>query len=117
VFVGEETASVAFGAISRALPADAPVHGMVEVDGPADRLPMTEAISWRYRDGGSAADSTGLVKAVTGLDLPKEPGIAYVAGEVRTLQAVRAHFVRERGWPRRSVVLKPFWTPGRTGMD
>jgi hypothetical protein len=25
--------------------------------------------------------------------------------------------VRERGWPRRSVLTKPFWTPGKRGMD
>jgi NADPH-dependent ferric siderophore reductase len=44
-------------------------------------------------------------------------GTAYVAGEARTAQVVRAHLVRERGWPRRSVIIKPFWTPGRKGME
>ncbi|MEO3828389.1 SIP domain-containing protein [Actinomadura sp. B10D3] len=39
------------------------------------------------------------------------------AGEARTVQAVRAHLVRERGWPRRSVLVKPFWTPGKRGME
>lgn len=38
-------------------------------------------------------------------------------GEARTVQAVRAHLVGERGWPRRSVQVKPYWTPGRRGMD
>ncbi|WP_281259398.1 SIP domain-containing protein [Actinomadura meyerae] len=47
-----------------------------------------------------------------GLRRPAEPGIAYVAGEARTVQAVRAHLVRNRGRPRRSVLVKPFWTPG-----
>jgi NADPH-dependent ferric siderophore reductase len=117
VFVGEETALVAFGAIARALPTGAAVHGVIEVDGPDDRLPMPDTVSWRYRGGASAADSTALVAEVAGLDLPSEPGIAYVAGELRTLQAVRKHFVGNRGWPRRSVVVKPFWTPGRTGME
>ncbi|CNF48756.1 siderophore-interacting protein [Mycobacterium tuberculosis] len=40
-----------------------------------------------------------------------------VAGEARTAQAARAHLVRERGWPRGSVLVKPFWTPGRRGME
>jgi NADPH-dependent ferric siderophore reductase len=57
------------------------------------------------------------VKAVRALDLPAEPGVAYVAGEARTIQAVRAHLVRDRGWSRRDVVTKPFWTPGKTGLD
>ncbi|TDC16841.1 SIP domain-containing protein [Actinomadura bangladeshensis] len=65
----------------------------------------------------SAADSAALVEAVRGLDLPAEPGIAYVAGEARTVQAVRARLVRERGRPRRSVLVKPFWTPGERGME
>jgi NADPH-dependent ferric siderophore reductase len=117
VFVGDETASVAFGPMLRSLPTGADVHGVIEVDSPDDRLPLPEGVTWRYREGASAASSTALVEAVAKLTLPAEPGIAYVAGELRTLQAVRAHFTRDRRWPRRSVVIKPFWTPGRTGMD
>ncbi|HEX4704628.1 MAG TPA: siderophore-interacting protein [Pseudonocardiaceae bacterium] len=117
VFVGEETASVAFGPMARALPAGAPVFGVIEVDSPKDRLRLPDTVLWRYRDGASAVASDRLVAEVRKLELPDEPGIAYVAGELRTLQAVRRHFVRERGWPRKCVVIKPFWTPGRSGMD
>ncbi|MEU8661955.1 SIP domain-containing protein, partial [Actinoplanes philippinensis] len=46
-----------------------------------------------------------------------EPGRAYLAGEARTIQMVRRHLVEDRHWPRRSVLTKPFWTPGRKGMD
>jgi len=28
-----------------------------------------------------------------------------------------AHLVSERGWPRRSVLVKPFWAPGKRGME
>ncbi|WP_331717280.1 SIP domain-containing protein [Yinghuangia sp. ASG 101] len=49
-----------------------------------------------------------LVAAVGGLDRPDEPGVAYVGGEARTVQAVRAHLVGDRGRPRRSVLVKPF---------
>ncbi|WP_245668028.1 SIP domain-containing protein [Actinomadura macra] len=38
-------------------------------------------------------------------------------GEARTVQAVRAHLVGDRGWPRRSVLVKPFWTPGKRGLE
>nr|WP_268244740.1 SIP domain-containing protein [Microbispora rosea] len=58
-----------------------------------------------------------LVEMVRSLDLPHTPGVAYLAGEARECQAVRAHLVRERGWPRKAVVVKPFWTPGRRGLD
>ncbi|MFI0483631.1 siderophore-interacting protein [Actinomadura sp. 9N215] len=119
VFAGEETASVAFGAMLRAVGRDDPVHGVIEVAHPEDRLPLPrgDELTWRHRGDASAAGSETLVDAVRGLELPAEPGIAYVAGEARTVQAVRAHLVRERGWPRRSVLVKPFWTPGKRGME
>ncbi|MDN3351560.1 siderophore-interacting protein [Actinomadura sp. DC4] len=114
LFAGEETAAVAFGPMLRAL-GEVPVYGVVEADTPGDRLPVD--LTWRFREGTSAASSDSLVQAVRDLDLPDEPGTAYVAGEARTVQAVRAHLVRDRGWPRRSVVTKPFWTPGKKGME
>jgi NADPH-dependent ferric siderophore reductase len=114
LFAGDETAAVAFGPMLRAL-GDAPAYGVIEADTPADRLPVD--LTWRFREGAPAASSATLVDAVRELDLPDEPGVAYVAGEARTVQAVRSHLVRERGWPRRSVVTKPFWTPGKKGME
>lgn len=116
VFAGDETAAPAFAPMIRALP-EGSVYAVVEVDTPDDRLPLPGAVTWRYREGASPVASGGLVDAVRVLDLPDEPGAAYVAGEARTVQAVRAHLVRERRWPRRSVTVKPFWAPGKTGMD
>ncbi|WP_283136026.1 siderophore-interacting protein [Rhizohabitans arisaemae] len=112
LFAGDETAAVAFGALHRALPPSAAAYGAVVADGPADRLPpaRTGHLTWTYRPG-------ELVDAVRALNLPAEPGVAYLAGEARTCQAVRDHLVRERGWSRRDVVVKPFWAPGRRGMD
>lgn len=127
LFVGEETAAVAFGAIVRGLPSEAKIFGVIEVDGPQDQFALPRVgsgpgsdsgdLAWRFRDGASAADSATLVAAIRELSLPAEPGVAYVAGEARTCQAVRAHLVRERGWPRRSVLVKPFWAPGKRGME
>jgi NADPH-dependent ferric siderophore reductase len=115
LFVGEETASVAFGPMLRALPGTARVAGVVEVDTPQERLELD--LAYTYRDGAPAASSLSLLEAVRALDLPSEPGVGYLAGEARTIQLVRTHLVRERGWPRRSVLTKPFWTPGRKGLE
>ncbi|NUU23718.1 MAG: siderophore-interacting protein [Streptomycetaceae bacterium] len=119
LFVGEETASVALGAMLGALPDTARVFGAIETADPEDRLPLPRAgeLSRPLRGTESAASSAVLVNTVRALDLPDEPGIAYVAGEARTVQLVRNHLTRERGWPRRAVLTKPFWTPGKTGMD
>ena len=59
----------------------------------------------------------GLVEALRELALPDEPGVAYVAGEARVCQAVRRHLIKERAWPRTAVIVKPFWTPGKRGLD
>jgi NADPH-dependent ferric siderophore reductase len=117
LFVGEETASVAFGAMLRAIPAGERATAVIEVQDAADALPLVGDVHWHYRGDTSAADSKSLVQAVRGLTLPAKPGVAYLAGEARTIQAVRSYLVKEREWPRRSVITKPFWTPGKTGME
>ena len=118
VFAGEETASVGFGALSKAVAAESKLFGIVEVDTEAERLPLiTNSLTWTYRHGRPAASSSTLVDELRQLTLPDAPGLAYFAGEARTVQMLRAHFVIERGWPRQNVLTKPYWTPGRTGLD
>ncbi|MCV7421718.1 siderophore-interacting protein [Mycobacterium yunnanensis] len=116
VFAGDETASVAFAAMLRALPAGAEVHGVIEGESGATPLPLSRHLTHVER-AGTAADSAVLADAVRGLRLPRHPGVAYLAGEARTVQRLRSILVEERGWDRRHVVTKPFWTPGRVGMD
>jgi NADPH-dependent ferric siderophore reductase len=104
LFIGDATASVAFGAMTRALPASARVFGVIEAE---DRLRLPRALTW----------TDNLLDGLRDLDLPAEPGVAYLAGEARACQAARRHLVRDRGWPRKATVVKPFWTPGKRGMD
>ncbi|MGW1727168.1 siderophore-interacting protein [Streptomyces sp. NPDC002306] len=112
VFVGEETASVAFGSMLAALPEGARVSGCVETRTAADRLPVAHAerLDWVVRG------ETSLPDAVRRL-APGPGGVAYVAGEARTVQEVRRVLVREAGWDRRSVLTKPFWAPGKRGLE
>jgi NADPH-dependent ferric siderophore reductase len=109
LFVGDETASVAFGAMLRVLPAPAPAHVVLEA--PEDRLPLTRSDEITWTGAGA------LVDTLRALDLPAEPGVAYLAGEARACQAARRHLVHDRGWPRKATVVKPFWAPGKRGMD
>jgi NADPH-dependent ferric siderophore reductase len=84
---------------------------------PDGRLPLGPDVSWLYRDGRSAEASAPLLEAARRLELPREPGAVYLAGEARTVQMLRRHFVSERGWPRQLVRSKPFWAPGKRGLD
>jgi NADPH-dependent ferric siderophore reductase len=117
LFIGEETAAVAFASLMRALPPAARVLGVHQADTEADHVDLPRPLTRISRNGASAASSHQLVEAVAALALPDQPGAAYLAGEARTIQMVRAHLVDHRGWDRRDIVTKPFWTPGRRGMD
>ncbi|MHC3468277.1 siderophore-interacting protein [Streptomyces sp. 7R007] len=112
VFVGDETASVAFGAMLAALPDGARISGCVETRTPADRLPLRHAdrLDWLTRGASSLPDAVRRLAPAPG-------GIAYVAGEARTVQQVRQVLVREAGWDRRAVLTKPFWAPGKKGLE
>jgi NADPH-dependent ferric siderophore reductase len=116
LFAGEETASAAYWAMLRHNPGIT-AYAVIEIGGPEDSLPLPSTVHWNYRGSTSAAGSQTLLQAVRRLDLPPEPGLAYLAGEARTIQMIRSHLVEERHWPRRSVLTKPFWTPGRTGLE
>ncbi|ACZ88308.1 siderophore-interacting protein [Streptosporangium roseum] len=118
VFIGEETAGAAFGPMIRALGASAEVYGILESEASEHDLPMpgTRPLRRVHRHGAPAASSRVLLAAVAELDLPGNAGAAYVAGEARTCQLVRDFLVRERNWPRTSITVKPFWTPGKRGL-
>lgn len=117
VFAGEETASVAFAAMLRSMPSTADVYGVIEAATEPDHLPLARPLTRVERGDASAADSAVLADALSGLALPDHPGIAYLAGEARTIQTLRKILITERGWDRRQIRTKPFWTPGRTGME
>jgi NADPH-dependent ferric siderophore reductase len=133
LFVGEESASAAFGPMLRSLEPGAAVYGVLESESPEHDvlLPGPHELRRVHRRGTPAASSPTLLHAVTALELPdpvlgdaadagagppRPAGSAYLAGEARTCQMVRDHLVRERGWPRAAIKVKPFWTPGRRGM-
>ncbi|MET0700790.1 MAG: siderophore-interacting protein [Mycobacterium sp.] len=117
LFAGEETASVAYAAMLRSLPLDAEVYGVVEGAAETDHLPLARKLTHVERGTATAADSVVLADALRALPLPDQPGVAYLAGEARTIQSLRKILVTERGWDRRDIRTKPFWTPGRAGME
>lgn len=117
VFAGEETASVAFAAMLRSMRPTAEVYGVIEAATDSDHLPLSAPLIRVERGGAPAANSAVLADALRSLPLPDYPGVAYLAGEARTIQTLRKILITERGWDRRQIRTKPFWTPGRPGME
>lgn len=117
LFAGEETASVAFAAMVRSLPSTAEIYGVIEGAAASDHLALVRSLNHVERIEASAANSEVLAQALRDLRLPDQPGVAYLAGEARTIQTLRKILVTERGWDRRNIRTKPFWTPGRSGME
>ena len=113
LFVGDETACVAFGPMTRAALGDTTV--VAEVADPDDELPLAGDVRWVHRHERPASSSQSLVDALRAIDVPK--GTAYLAGEARTIQMVRALLVYDRGGSRRDITTKPFWTPGKRGLE
>ncbi len=118
LFVGEETASAAFGPMIRALPPETKTYVVSQSESPEHDVPLPGSVHLHrsHRNGGSAVSSIDLVTTLAELSLPDRPGRAYVAGEARTCQLVRTHLVQERGWERTHVRTKPFWAPGKQGL-
>jgi NADPH-dependent ferric siderophore reductase len=117
VFAGEETASVAFAAMLRSLEPAAEVHGVIEAASHADHLPLARPLHRVERGDAPAVNSAVLADGLRALRLPDHSGAAYLAGEARTIQTLRKILITERGWDRRQIRTKPFWTPGRTGLE
>src|SRR5204863_673435 len=94
LFAGDATAVPGAFAMMETLPEHVPAHAFLLVDGPEERQPFTgeashRTIAWRYETS-QMTESSGLVAAVTAVDLPEGQGHAYVAGEVALVSALKA---------------------------
>lgn len=119
LFAAEETGAVAVQAICQKLPATARALGVLEADTAGDEIPPLpgRVFPWVYRNGKPASPTSGLVDAVKRLELPAEPGLAYIAGETQSCVAIRNYLLNEKGWPKKNIQTKPFWEAGKTGLE
>ncbi|MDJ0462542.1 siderophore-interacting protein [Streptomyces sp. H27-C3] len=119
VFIGEETGAVPLLTMLAALPAGVAACGVLETTGPDGEFSAPHgprSLPWVHRGRASAVGSRLLLESVRRLELPPEPGVAYVAGEATTCRAVVRHLCGERGWPRYAVRTQIHWTAGKSGI-
>lgn len=111
VLAGDEAALPAIAAALEAVGPGVPVHAVIEVDGPAEELPLTCAgaltLTWVHRGRGD-----DLVETVRALDWPAGRVQAFVHGESGAVKALRAHLLDERGIDRDLLSISGYWRRG-----
>ena len=115
LFAGDESALPAMLAMSESVPAGRRTIVLAEVadDREQQSVPgvMIE-IHWLHRGQVEPGNSTVLADAIAQLPLIEGPGRVYLAGESKSVAAMRRVLI-ERGVPAESISAKPYWSRGR----
>ncbi|MGW0332105.1 siderophore-interacting protein [Streptomyces sp. NPDC003011] len=119
VIWADETAVPAACAIVESLPAGVRARVWLEVPHAGDVQDLvTEAdteITWLVRGGRGATCSPMALDPIRDAPLPPAAHpYAWIAGESGCVKELRRHFVRERGFDRRSVTFVGYWRQGLT---
>ena len=121
LLLGDDSAIPAIGAALEAMTADAAGTAIIEIDTPADQLPLHHpdgvTLHWVHRrpDPDTAADPAGtaLVRAVQALPVPTETVDVFAHGEREAMKAIRAVLQDTWGLDRRAMSLSAYWAAGR----
>jgi NADPH-dependent ferric siderophore reductase len=115
LFAGDESAIPATFAMVEALPVTSTAVVVLEVTGPEEEQPLTTAadcrLTWLHRGSTEPGHGTALVDAVAAVDLPAGRGHAYLAGELRTVAAMR-QALAGRGLEADQLSPKAYWRLG-----
>ena len=112
VLCGDESALPAIASIAESLPAGERAVACIEVEGPADELPVAAEVTWVHRGTHPPGTPDLLVPAAAQLQLPFADARAYLMGETRSMVALRGLF-EDRGVPHEAVFVKGYWNLGR----
>ena len=114
---GDESAIPAISQLLEVLPADKPVHVIIEVADPAARLELPKhpaaSVDWHDLPAG-APPGDALVAAVTEANLAAGTRV-WAAGEAAAMQRIRRHLLDERKLPRSETWIRGYWKSGRAG--
>ena len=116
LFVGDDSAVPVTLAFLEALPADARVIAIVEVDGPEHEQPSDRAVEWVHRGGDGLADPAALLARLAATELPDGTGAVYLNGERGVVNALRDQ-LRERGVDPERIATKAYWVRDEANGD
>ena len=117
LFVGDESALPVTFAMVEALGRHQRAVVVLEVAGPDDVQPLAVPpgvdvdLRWLHRDGRPVGTGAALLEAVDALRIPDGRGHAYVAGELRTVSALRRR-LEGRNLAGERISAKPYWRLG-----
>ncbi|MFC7310606.1 siderophore-interacting protein [Streptomyces monticola] len=114
LLAGDESALPAIAAALEHIPAGAPVHAFVEVEGPEEEQDVSSPdgarITWLHR--GARPVGEALVEAVTALEFPSGDVQAFVHGEAGFVKELRRLLRVEREIPRERLSISGYWRLG-----
>jgi NADPH-dependent ferric siderophore reductase len=118
LLIGDDSAVPAIAAALAAMPADATGVALVEVDGPADELPLARPagleLRWIHRSRlPDAVPGAPLVAAVRALARPGGEVEVFAHGERGAMKEIRALLQDGWGIDRRALSLSAYWALGR----
>ncbi len=118
LLIGDDSAVPAIAAALAAMPADARGVAVVEVDGPADELPLAHPaggeLRWIHRSRTpGAVPGAPLVDAVRVIERPDGEVEVFAHGERGAMKEIRALLQDGWGLDRRALSLSAYWALGR----
>ena len=123
LFAGDDTFVPATFAMLESLPADRRALVVLEVEGEEDHqepsgvaAEVVGGIQWLHRNGADQGGPDLLVAALEAIALPEGRGRAYLAGELRVVNAMR-HVLLDKGLDAESISPKPYWRKGVANQD
>lgn len=111
LLVGDESALPAIAVSLAALRTGARAYAVIEVDGPADELPLPcrGDLDLRWVHRAAEPDDLGLLRAVLALGRPSGSLHAFVHGEAVATRAVRTLLLQDWGVARTDLSCSPYW--------
>jgi NADPH-dependent ferric siderophore reductase len=120
LLLGDETALPSIARRLEELPAGQQAIAFMEVDGPAEELPIATSadlqLTWLHRNGAAPGTTTLLEDAIRALTKPDGTVYAIVGGEANSLRPIRA-FMKEAGYDPALTRFSGHWKRGVADHD
>ncbi len=117
ILAGDESAIPAISQLLEVLPAEKPVHVLIEVADLEARLDLPKhpgaVVEW-FCLPADAPPGDAVVGAVTKAEFPPGTRI-WAAGEAAAMQRIRRHLFEDRGLTRSETWIRGYWKTGRAG--